>query len=423
MDSSDVPDPASAPGASLQAPLEGLRVVELAHVMAGPVCGLMLADLGADVVKVEPPNGDPARGFLPPEMPGSDGESAAFAIVNRNKRGVVLDLKKEPDVAKLLVLLERTDVVIENFRPGTMERLGLGYDKLHELYPRLIYCQITGFGLTGPLAAEGGFDLIAQGYSGLMSVTGEGPGRPPVKCGVPVADITAGLLGALGVLSALHQRQRTGSGQRVDSSLFEAGVFTTFWQSAIALASGTAPGATGSAHPLNAPYQAFRTADGWINVGTSNQANWERLPLVIGLPELADDRRYADNIGRVEHREELVETLQAAFIRRPTDEWLERLREARIPCGPVLDILQMLAHPQTLARGMVVDLGDGGDGGDGGDSADSGGRAASWDRGAAAQVYRTLGVPIHFSDATASVRRRAPKLGEHTAEVLREIEE
>ena len=275
-------------------PLQGLTVIELAHIMAGPVCGRMLADMGADVIKVERvPEGDAARGFAPPLI---DGESAAFMMMNRNKRGIAVNLKAEAGRDIVLRLLKGADIVIENYRKGTMERLGLGYEKLRDLNPGLIYCEISGFGRTGPYADLGGFDLVAQGYSGLMSITGEGADRPPVKCGPPVTDITAGLLATMGVLAAYVERLKTGRGQRVDTSLFEAGITQTFWQSAIALATGVSPEPMGSAHPLNAPYEAFETADGWITIGASNESTWQRLPPVLGLPELLDDERFQKNI-------------------------------------------------------------------------------------------------------------------------------
>ena len=227
-------------------PLEGCRVIELAHIMAGPVCGLMLADMGADVVKVEKPTGDDTRRFVPPEI---EGESAAFMMMNRNKRGIVLDLKSEDGKAVLSRLLKTADVVIENYRKGTMEKLGLGYEELSKENPGLIYAEVSGFGRTGPYAERGGFDLIAQGMAGLMSITGEGPGRQPVKVGAPVSDITAGILAAMGVCAAYAHKLKTGEGQRVDTSLFEAGIVHTYWQSAIAFASGASPDPMGSAHP------------------------------------------------------------------------------------------------------------------------------------------------------------------------------
>ena len=307
----------------LAGPLAGIRVVELAHIMAGPVCGLMLADLGADVVKVEKlPGGDDSRRFVPPSI---GGESAAFMMMNRNKRGIAVDLKTEGGREAVRRLLVRADVVVENYRRGTMERLGLGYETLRRDNPGLVYCEISGFGRTGPYADRGGFDLIAQGMSGLMSITGEGPGRPPVKVGAPVTDVTAGILAAMGVLAAYVRRLGTGEGQRVDTSLFEAGIVHTYWQSAIALATGVSPGPMGSAHPLNAPYQAFATADGWINIGAANQANWLRLVGVLEAPELAEDPRFADNAARMRNLPALVEALAAPLRRRTTAEWPERL--------------------------------------------------------------------------------------------------
>ncbi len=334
-------------------PLKGMTVVELAHIMAGPVCGRMLADMGADVIKVERvPGGDTARGFLPPDV---DGEPAAFMMLNRNKRGIAVDLKAPAGKEIVQRLLKTADVVIENYRKGTMERLGLGYDELSKNNPGLIYCEISGFGRTGPYADRGGFDLVAQGMSGLMSVTGEGPGRPPVKCGPPVTDITAGLLAAMGVLAATIERNKTGKGQRVDTSLFEAGITQTFWQSAIALATGVSPTPMGSAHPLNAPYEAFQTADGWLTLGASSQVVWQRLPDVLGLPELLSDSRFLQNEDRMAHRVELADALAPAFKKRSTNDWLERLDAAGVPAGPVLSVGEMLADPQTKAREMLIE--------------------------------------------------------------------
>ncbi|MFB3055210.1 MAG: CaiB/BaiF CoA transferase family protein, partial [Alphaproteobacteria bacterium] len=274
-------------------PLVGLKVIELAHIMAGPVCGLMLADMGSDVIKVEKvPGGDDTRRMVPPVI---DGESAAFMMLNRNKRGIAIDLKNADGKAVMRRMLETADVVIENYRQGTMERLGLGYDELRKDNPGLIYCELSGFGRTGPYAERGGFDLIAQGMSGLMSITGEGGDRPPVKVGAPITDITAGILGAMGVLAAYIHRRETGQGQRVDTSLFEAGIVHTYWQSAICLATGVSPAPMGSAHPLNAPYQAFATADGWITIGAANQNNWLLLLDALKAPELAIDPRFREN--------------------------------------------------------------------------------------------------------------------------------
>ncbi len=379
-----------------QGPLRGLKVIELAHIMAGPVCGLMLADMGADVIKVEKvPAGDDSRHFLPPDIAG---ESAAFMMVNRNKRGIAVDLKSKSgkDVARRL--LRGADVVIENYRRGTMERLGLGYETLSRENPGLIYCEISGFGRSGPYAERGGFDLIGQGMSGLMSITGEGAGRPPVKVGAPVTDITAGILGAMGVAAAYAARLQSGRGQRIDTSLFEAGIVHTYWQSAIAFATGRSPGPLGSAHPLNAPYQAFPTADGWITVGAANQVNWQRLTRVIEAPELADDPRFHDNAARRDNLPILVEELERRFVTRTAVDWLARLESAGVPAGPVLSVGDMHRDPQTLARDMVT-------------------KVAHSRLG----EVETLGLPVKFSETPGAVARAAPLYGEHTREVLAEF--
>lgn len=375
-------------------PLTGMRVIELAHIMAGPVCGLMLADLGADVVKVEKPAGDDTRRTVPPDV---NGESAAFMMMNRNKRGIVLDLKAEEGKAALRRLLADADVVIENYRMGTMEKLGLGYEDLARDNPGLIYCAVSGFGRTGPYAARGGFDLVAQGMSGLMSITGEGPGRPPVKVGAPVSDITAGILAALGVASAYAHKLVTGKGQMVDTSLLEAAITHTYWQSAIAFATGVSPGPMGSAHPLNAPYQAFRTADGYINIGAANQGNFLRLIGALGVPELAEDPRFAQNAGRMANLAELVDVLEAIFTTRTTDEWLAVMEEVGVPAGPVLTVTQMHADPHVLAREMVVSL-----------------------QHPVAGETHAIGLPIKLSETPGKVVRPSPLLGEHTREILAE---
>jgi crotonobetainyl-CoA:carnitine CoA-transferase CaiB-like acyl-CoA transferase len=376
-------------------PLAGLKVIELAHVMAGPTCGLMLADMGADVIKVEKvPDGDDTRRMAPPAI---GGEAAAYLMMNRNKRGIAVDFKRAEGQAIGRRLLSTADVVIENFRKGTMERLGLGYDALREINPALIYCEVSGFGRTGPYAERGGFDLIAQGMSGLMSITGEGPGRPPVKCGAPMTDITAGILAAMGVLAAYVHRLKTGEGQRVDASLFEAGIVHTYWQSAIALATGTAPGPLGSAHPLNAPYQAFETADGWITIGAANQANWLKLADALEASTLKNDARFATNAARMANLPALVATLTPLFKKRASADWLQRLEAAGVPAGPVLDVIQMQADPQTQAREMVVEVPH-----------------------SRLGKMKTLGAAVKFSATQSGVKRGAPVLGEHTREVLRE---
>ncbi|MGC1259264.1 MAG: CoA transferase [Jannaschia helgolandensis] len=376
-------------------PLSGMRVIELAHIMAGPVCGLMLADMGADVIKVEKPTGDDSRRFVPPDI---GGEAAAYMMMNRNKRGISLNLKDQGAVEVLRKLLAEADVVVENYRLGTMEKLGLSYEDLAAANPRLIYCEISGFGRTGPYAERGGFDLIAQGISGLMSITGEGPGRPPVKVAAPISDINAGILGAMGVSAAYANMLQTGKGQKVDTSLFEAAIVQTYWQSAIAFATGMKPEPLGSAHPLNAPYQAFRTSDGWINVGAANQSNWLRFLDVISAPELDEDPRFNSNAARIQNLPALIEILNGYLARDTTENWLARMEKAQLPAGPVNDILQMHKDPQANARDMIIDV----------DHASVG-------------TVRTIGHPVKFSRTPAKVDHAAPVLGQHSREVLAEI--
>ncbi|MEX0693343.1 MAG: CoA transferase [Rhodospirillales bacterium] len=376
-------------------PLAGVKVIELAHIMAGPVCGLMLADLGAEVIKVEKiPGGDDSRRFLPPDI---DGESAAYMMMNRNKRGIALDLKTASGKEILKKLLADADVVTENYRRDTMSKLGLGYEDLRKVNPGLIYCTISGFGRTGPYADRGGFDLIAQGMSGLMSFTGEGPGRPPCKVGAPVTDITAGILAALGVVSAYVHKLKTGEGQIVDTSLFEAGIVHTYWQSAIALATGISPGPMGSAHPLNGPYQAFETSNGWITIGAANQRNWERLLEVMEVPEIAADPRFASNTDRMAHLKELEAVLTPVFQKRTQAEWLERLENAGVPAGPVMSVTEMFEDPHAQARDMIPTV-----------------------EHTKLGPVRTLGLPIKLSETPGKVAAAAPVFGQHTAEVLGE---
>ncbi len=375
-------------------PLDGVKVLELCQVMAGPTCGMLLADLGADVVKVEKlPGGDDTRAYAEPQV---NGESAAFLAMNRNKRSIALDLKQPAGQVALKRLVGDADVLIENFRKGTMEKFGLGYDALRAINPGLIYCAITGYGRTGPYADKGGFDLVAQGASGLMSITGE-PGREPVKCGPPVCDINGGMLGALGIVAAYVHRLRTGAGQMVDTSLLEAGIHTTFWHSAIFFATGVSPAPTGSAHVLSAPYQAFPSRDGWVTIGGANPANWERLARMMALPELLDDSRFKTNTDRMCNRAALFDLLAQKTRERTTQELVRALDAAGIPAGPVNTIGEMLADPHVLAREMVVETVH-----------------------PVAGPTKALGLPIKFTATPGRVRRPAPMLGEHTREVLRE---
>ena len=376
-------------------PLVGVKVIELAHIMAGPVCGLMLGDMGAQVIKVEKiDGGDDTRRSVPPAI---QGESAAYMMMNRGKQGIALDLKSEDGKAVLRRLLADADVLIENYRAGTMEKLGLGYESLRQEHPGLIYCSLSGFGRSGPYAKRAGFDLVAQGMSGLMSITGEGPGRPPMKCGPPVTDITAGILAAMGVLAAYTHKLKTGQGQVVDTSLFEAGITLTYWQSAIAMATGAPPGPMGSAHPLNAPYEAFQTADGWITIGAANQTNWLRLLAVLGAEALSDDPRFATNPGRMANREALAAALAPHFREASSEAWLARLEAGGVPAGPVLDVAAMHRDPQALAREMVVEV-----------------------EHPRAGRMSTLGLPVKFSRTPGRVHGPAPLFGEHARAILAE---
>lgn len=376
-------------------PLAGMKVVDLTHVMAGPTCTLMLADLGADVIKVEKvPDGDDSRHMVPPKI--SD-ESAAFMMMNRNKRGIVIDLKTDDGKTILRKLIGRADVLVENFAPGVMDRLGFGYEDLRDTYPALIYCSLSGFGRTGPYKERRGFDLVAQAMSGIMSFTGERPDGPPVKCGAPLSDITAGILAAMGILAAYAHRLKTGQGQWVETSLFEAALVQTYWQSAIALATGLAPRAMGSAHPLNAPYQAFEAADGWIVVGGANQRNWRRMLEALDTVALADDPRFISGADRMAHLNELETELSKRFRQKPARFWLDALEQKGVPCGPVQDMLQALSDPQTLARAMVVEVVH-----------------------STLGPVKTIGLPVKFSATPGKVRAGAPRYGEHTREVLLE---
>jgi crotonobetainyl-CoA:carnitine CoA-transferase CaiB-like acyl-CoA transferase len=380
----------------MAAPLTSMRVADLTHVMAGPVCTLFLADLGADVIKVERvPEGDDSRRMVPPFV---GDQAAGYLMLNRHKRGIALDLKKPAGKQVLSRLIAESDVVVENYRKGTMEKLGFGFDTLRAKHPALITCSISGFGRTGPYSELGGYDLMAQAMSGIMSFTGEAAGRPPVKAGAPICDITAGVLAALGIVAAWAHRQRTGEGQNVDTSLFEAGIMHGYWQSAIAFATGSAPGPMGSAHPLDAPYQAFLASDAWLVVGAANQANWLRLLNAIQRPDLQDDARFASNAARVVNLAALVDVLQPIFRAHSRADWLQRLQAAGVPAAPVMDVREMHDDPQAKARGMVVSVAHP--------------RLGS---------VQTLGCPIKLGRNGAGLGEAAPALGQHTRTVLHEL--
>ncbi|MDB5933637.1 MAG: CoA-transferase [Massilia sp.] len=377
-------------------PLAGLRVLELAQIMAGPTCGMMLADMGADVIKVEKlPGGDDARGYREPRV---NGVSAPFMILNRNKRGIALNLKLPQGRDILLRMVKEADVLTENYRRGTLEKLGLGYDVLSKVNPGLIYCAMSGYGRDGPYADKPGFDLIAQGFSGLMSVTGEA-GGPPVKTGNSIADINAGILAVVGITAAYVHKLKTGEGQVVDTSLMEAAIQQTYWQAAIFFATGQSSGPTGSAHLLTAPYQAFRASDGWVNIGGANQGNWERIATALGRGEWLEDPRFATNSARMENLEALTAAMNEVVSTRSKAHWMDILEAAGVPVGPVHTIGEALTHPQTLARDMVVDLVH-----------------------PQAGATKALGCPVHFSKTPTRIDRPAPMLGEHSRELLREYD-
>ena len=375
-------------------PLAGMVVLDLSQILAGPVCGMMLADMGADVIKVEKPDGgDDNRRAGPPFI---GGQGAGFMAANRNKRSLALNLRDESGRQVFERLLERADVVVENFRPGVMERLGIGYERLSKLKPSLIYCSISGHGGTGPYKDRGGFDLIAQGMSGLMSITGV-PDGVPVKVGVPITDISAGILAANGVLCAYIHAQKTGQGQLVDTSLLEAGIAYTIWESSGYFADGEIPGPLGSAHRVLAPYQALRTSDGYINIGAANQRTWEQLCRAIGQEELIEDQRFKEPGDRKAREGELADLLEETFRGESTAYWLEAFEKVGMVAGPINDISQVYEDPQVIAREMKVDLED----------PDLG-------------TLHNIGIPVKLSATPGRIRRRAPMLGEHSWEILTE---
>ena len=377
----------------MTASLKGIRVLEMAQIMAGPTCGLLLADLGAEVIKIEKtPTGDDTRNFLPPDI---NGEAAAFMMMNRNKKGIALNLKDKDGIKIFKEMVKNSDVVLENFRKGTLEKLGIGYDVMSEINPKIILCEISGYGRTGPYSDKGGFDLVAQGMSGLMSITGESKDKPPMKVGAPITDITAGLLASSGILAALVHREKTGEGQKVDTSLFEAGIVHTYWQSAIAGATGESPGPLGSAHPLTAPYQAFKTKDKWITVGASNQNTWLMLLKAINRQDLQEDEKFSSNLNRKENIKELVDILNAELIKKTSDEWLEIFDNNGLPCGPINSITEMFEDPQTIHREMIIEV----------DNKKAG-------------KSKAIGMPIKFSKSKTEKSKGAPNLGEHTREIM-----
>jgi formyl-CoA transferase len=335
-------------------PLNKIKVLDLTQVMAGPFCCQLLADMGADVTKVEPPGtGEQARRSM--GFRGKGDDTVAFLAVNRNKKSITLNLKEDAAREVLYRLVREADVVVENFRPGVTKRLGIDYETLKAMNPRLIYASISGFGQTGPYAMRAGYDLIAQGMSGLMSVTGE-PDGPPAKCGIPIGDLSAGMFCAFGILTAHIARDETGEGQYVDTSLFEGALALSIWETAELWSTGRIPQPFGSAHRLTAPYQALKTSDGYLNVGANNQRLWSRFCTAMGREELIEDPRFASNDDRMERRAELVEELEKTLVGKSTKEWEDIFLEAGFPVGPIHNYRQVFEDPHTQAREMMVEM-------------------------------------------------------------------
>jgi crotonobetainyl-CoA:carnitine CoA-transferase CaiB-like acyl-CoA transferase len=370
--------------------LQHLLVLDLTSHLSGPYCTMLLADHGADVLKIEAPSGDSARA-MPPFV---NGESAPFMTWNRNKRSVVMDLKQEADRVALLDLIDRADVLVENYRPGVLARLGLAWEELHRRNPRLILASISGFGQTGPYSSRGGFDLITQAMSGLMSTNGPADGDP-FRLPIAISDVTAGMFLAFGVLAAIEARHRTGEGQHVETSLLEAATSLAVYESAHYFATGTRPARIGQAHRGSSPYQCFATVDGHITIGASQQHFYTKLCEIVSLPELATDPKFRTVADRVTHNDELVALLAERLREKSSAHWLGILEAAGIPAGPVLHYDEVFTDPHILAREMVV-------------------RTEHPVTG----PFHTLGVTVKLSDTPGSVRLPAPRLGEHTAEVI-----
>jgi formyl-CoA transferase len=375
------------------APLDGIRVLDLTHALAGPYCTMLLGDLGADVIKIETPGeGDHSRGWGPPFI---NGESSYFLSVNRNKRSVALDLKSESGLKAAVVLATSCDVLVENLRPGTTARLGLGYEDLKPLHPGLVYCSISGFGQDRPSLA--GYDQIVQGTAGLMSITGL-PDGPPVKLGVPIGDIAAGMFGANAVCAALYARQHGGEGAFIDVAMQDSVMALLTYQGGRFFATGEAPGREGNQHPTIAPYGTYATADGFLNVAVGSDSQFGKFCAAIGAPALAEDARFLTNQDRQRRRSELNAEIEPALQARPTAEWQEVLEAAGVPAGPILDLAQVFADPGVKARGVEVSV-----------------------EHPTVGTWRMVGTPWRIDREPFQVRRPPPRLGEHTAEVLSEV--
>ena len=377
-------------------PLQGIRVLDLSRVLAGPYCTMVLGDLGADVIKVEPPEGDETRGWGPPF---AGGESAYYLCVNRNKRGIVINLKTDEGKKILRDLALRSDVLVENFRPGTLEKFGLDFTTLHEINPKLIYCSITGFGQTGSMKDKPGYDFMIQALGGLMSITGEPEGEP-MKTGVAVVDLFAGQNAIIAILAALQARTLTGRGQHLDISLFDSQLG---WLANVAsnyLISGKLPKRHGNAHANIVPYQSFQASDGWFAIAVWNDKQFVRLCEMLGKPEIAADEKFATNSGRVRNRVEIIPLLASIFKDASVFEWLTKLNEAEIPCGPIQNFEQVFSMPTVKEREMLVKM----------------------DHPTIGKLP-LVGSPLKMSDTPVQYRLHPPLMGEHTQEVLRELKD
>ena len=371
--------------------LSHIKVLDLTSHLSGPYCAMILADHGADVVKIESPNGGDQLRKTPPFQ---DGESAPFMLWNRNKRSMVMDLKSAEDHKTVLKMIEVADVLIENFKPGTAKRLGVDYETVSTINSKLIYCSISGFGQTGPYSPRGGFDLIACGMSGLMSINGP-PEGPPYRIPMPVSDVCGGMNGAIGILMALVARDQTGLGQHVDTSLFEAGISLGVYEAANVFATGQVPERLGQAHRGSAPYQLFTTSDGIMTIGGAQDSFWRGTCKILGCEHLLNDERFTSKADRVENNRQLVEELGKFFIKRTTKELCEAFEAEGIPAGPVMNHVEVFNDPQTLHREMVVET-----------------------QHSKLGKTKTIGVPVKLSKTPASIRKGAPLLGEHNQEVL-----
>jgi crotonobetainyl-CoA:carnitine CoA-transferase CaiB-like acyl-CoA transferase len=376
--------------------LDGLLVLDLTNFLSGPYCTMLLGDMGADVIKVERPDGGDDARKMPPFV---DGRGAPFSVWNRNKRSITADLKNPDDVAVVRQLAARADVLVENFRPGTLAKLGLGYAALREVNPRLVYCSISGFGQTGPWAGHGGLDMMAQGMSGLMFGNGPPEGEP-YRLPIAITDVTAGMYSAIAVLGALQARHRTGEGQLIDQSRLEAGISLGVYEAAHVLTHGTRPARMGQLHRGSAPYRVFQTRDGWLTLGASKEKFFQALCGIIGRPELRDDPRFASNAQRVANNAVLIPIIQGELLKGDTSDWLAAMGQHGIPSEPVLSYDEALAHPQAQARGTVMEYDDPTHG-----------------------PQRALRPPVRLEGTPATVRRRAPDLGEHNAEIRAWLQE